>query len=170
MKHKFKIAFMKTAYTFSELSSATKLQVGAVVVKDDRIISLGYNGTPTGWDNVCERVIYPVKHYGDYDCDPEEFVVNFPYTDDNDEPYALKTKPEVIHAEMNALMKLASSSESGKGASIFITHAPCIDCAKGIYQTGITEVYYRTQYRNTAGIEFLEKCGIVVEQLEFTID
>ena len=134
---------MKTAYTFAELSSAIKLKVGAVVVKDDRIISLGYNGTPTGWDNTCELEI-----------------INF-----QDGSVQLKTKSEVIHAEMNALMKLASSSESGKGAAIFITHSPCMECAKGIYQTGITEVYYTEAYRNVDGIEFLQKCGITVEQL-----
>jgi dCMP deaminase len=143
MKAKFKQAFMKTAYVFAELSSAIKLKVGAVVVKDDRIISLGYNGTPTGWDNVCELEI-----------------INF-----QDGSVQLKTKSEVIHAEMNALMKLASSTESGKGAAIFITHSPCMECAKGIYQTGITEVYYTEAYRNVDGIEFLQKCGITVEQL-----
>jgi dCMP deaminase len=134
---------MKTAYVFAELSSAVKLKVGAVVVKDDRIISLGYNGTPTGWDNTCELEI-----------------INF-----QDGSVQLKTKSEVIHAEMNALMKLASSSESGKGAAIFITHSPCMECAKGIYQTGITEVYYTEAYRNVDGIEFLQKCGITVEKL-----
>jgi dCMP deaminase len=143
MKAKFKHAFMKTAYVFAELSSAVKLKVGAVVVKDDRIISLGYNGTPTGWDNTCELEI-----------------INF-----QDGSVQLKTKSEVIHAEMNALMKLASSSESGKGAAIFITHSPCMECAKGIYQTGITEVYYTEAYRNVDGIEFLQKCGITVEKL-----
>ena len=143
MKAKFKQAFMKTAYVFAELSSAIKLKVGAVVVKDDRIISLGYNGTPTGWDNVCELEI-----------------INF-----QDGSVQLKTKSEVIHAEMNALMKLASSTESGKGAAIFITHSPCMECAKGIYQTGITEVYYTDAYRNVDGIEFLQKCGITVEKL-----
>jgi dCMP deaminase len=143
MKQKFKHAFMKTAYVFAELSSAVKLKVGAVVVKDDRIISLGYNGTPTGWDNTCELEI-----------------INF-----QDGSVQLKTKSEVIHAEMNALMKLASSSESGKGAAIFITHSPCMECAKGIYQTGITEVYYTEAYRNVDGIEFLQKCGITVEKL-----
>lgn len=143
MKQKFKQAFMKTAYTFAELSSAVKLKVGAVVVKDDRIISLGYNGTPTGWDNVCEVEMDIIQTGTSY----------------------LKTKPEVIHAEMNALMKLASSSESGKGAFMFITHAPCIECAKGIYQTGITKVFYTETYRSTAGLEFLEKCGITVEKL-----
>lgn len=134
---------MKTAYVFAELSSAIKLKVGAVVVKDDRIISLGYNGTPTGWDNVCELEI-----------------INF-----QDGSVQLKTKSEVIHAEMNALMKLASSTESGKGAAIFITHSPCMECAKGIYQTGITEVYYTEAYRNVDGIDFLQKCGITVEKL-----
>jgi dCMP deaminase len=143
MKAKFKQAFMKTAYVFAELSSAIKLKVGAVVVKDDRIISLGYNGTPTGWDNVCELEI-----------------INF-----QDGSVQLKTKSEVIHAEMNALMKLASSTESGKGAAIFITHSPCMECAKGIYQTGITEVYYTEAYRNVDGIDFLQKCGITVEKL-----
>lgn len=143
MKAKFKQAFMKTAYVFAELSSAIKLKVGAVVVKDDRIISLGYNGTPTGWDNTCELEI-----------------INF-----QDGSVQLKTKSEVIHAEMNALMKLASSTESGKGAAIFITHSPCMECAKGIYQTGITEVYYTEAYRNVDGIEFLQKCGITVEKL-----
>ena len=134
---------MKTAYVFAELSSAIKLKVGAVVVKDDRIISLGYNGTPTGWDNTCELEI-----------------INF-----QDGSVQLKTKSEVIHAEMNALMKLASSTESGKGAAIFITHSPCMECAKGIYQTGITEVYYTEAYRNVDGIDFLQKCGITVEKL-----
>ena len=134
---------MKTAYVFAELSSAIKLKVGAVVVKDDRIISLGYNGTPTGWDNVCELEI-----------------INF-----QDGSVQLKTKSEVIHAEMNALMKLACSTESGKGAAIFITHSPCMECAKGIYQTGITEVYYTEAYRNVDGIDFLQKCGITVEKL-----
>jgi dCMP deaminase len=143
MKAKFKHAFMKTAYVFAELSSAVKLKVGAVVVKDDRIISLGYNGTPTGWDNTCELEI-----------------INF-----QDGSVQLKTKSEVIHAEMNALMKLASSSESGKGAAIFITHSPCMECAKGIYQTGITEVYYTEAYRNVDGIEFLQKCGITIEKI-----
>jgi len=164
MKDKFKIAFMKTAYIFAELSSAVKLNVGAVVVKDDRIISIGYNGTPTGWDNTCEDTIYPIGNPNDFMYD-----VNFPYCDELDRPYALKTKPEVIHAEMNALMKLASSTESGKGASIFVTHAPCIDCAKGIYQTGITEVYFRETYRNDAGLKFLEQCGITIEQVQLDI-
>lgn len=126
---------MEVAKTFANLSSAKRLHVGAIVVKDDRIISIGYNGMPSGWDNDCEYI----KEDGN-----------------------LKSKPEVLHAESNAVAKLARSNESGLGADIFITHAPCIDCAKLIYQSGIKTVYYRTEYRATAGIEFLEKSGISV--------
>jgi dCMP deaminase len=130
MKQKFIEAYMDVAERFAQLSSATRLQVGAIVVKDDRIISIGYNGMPSGWDNVCE-------HEG-------------------------KTKPEVLHAESNAIAKLAKSPESGEDASIFITHSPCIDCAKLIYQSGIATVYYKNDYRSTQGIEFLNKSNIEV--------
>jgi len=143
VKAKFKTAYMDVAARFAQLSSAVRLQVGAIVVKDDRIISIGYNGMPSGWDNVCEDKVW---------------------TQDGD--YGLKTKPEVLHAESNAIAKLARCSESGEGASIFITHAPCIDCAKLIYQSGIRQVYYRSSYRNTDGIEFLKKCNVGVEHLE----
>jgi dCMP deaminase len=138
---------MQTAEIFAGLSQARRLQVGAIIVKDDRIISIGYNGMPAGWDNNCE---YDVIH--NYGADP------IPQT-------RLKTKPEVLHAEMNALMKLARSVESGDNATLFITHAPCIDCAKGIYQAGIKEVYFKESYRSTDGIEFLQKCNVYVERL-----
>ena len=134
---------MKTAETFAELSHARRLHVGAIVVKDDRIISIGYNGMPAGWDNNCEDELHqPVGR------------VN------------LVTKPEVLHAETNAIAKLAKSNESGLGASMFITHAPCLDCAKLIYQSGISSVLYRDAYRDTSGITFLEKSGIEVTQVE----
>jgi dCMP deaminase len=132
---------MKTAQIFSELSHARRLHVGAIVVKDDRIISIGYNGMPAGWDNNCEEEVR--------------------YEDGG---VSLKTKPEVLHAESNAISKLARSSESGLGADIFITHSPCLDCAKLIYQSGINRVWYGEQYRNTEGIEFLKKSGVTVEQ------
>lgn len=131
MKQKFIDAYMKVAETFANLSTAKRLQVGAIVVKDDRIISIGYNGMPSGWDNVCE-------------------------TEDN------TTKPEVLHAESNAIAKLARSPESGENADIFITHSPCIDCAKLIYQSGIATVYYKNDYRSTQGIDFLNKSNIKV--------
>lgn len=139
---------MEVAKTFANLSSAKRLQVGAIVVKDDRIISIGYNGTPTGWDNVCEEC-----------CDGGGPVGAGCYHDHCTGP---KTKPEVIHAESNAISKLACSSENGEGATMFITHAPCMDCAKLVYQSGISKVYYGTDYRNSDGLDFLQKSGISV--------
>jgi dCMP deaminase len=150
MKQKLKLAYMKTAETFAELSHARRLHVGAIVVKDDRIISIGYNGMPAGWDNNCEDE--SVELYSGYEGAIHKTV--------------LKTKPEVLHAETNAIAKLAKSNESGLGASMFITHAPCLDCAKLIYQSGISSVLYRDAYRDTSGITFLEKSGITVEQIE----
>jgi dCMP deaminase len=143
MKQRLIDAYMKTAETFAELSHARRLHVGAIVVKDDRIISIGYNGMPAGWDNNCEDTI---QH--------------------SDDTVTLKTKPEVLHAETNAIAKLAKSNESGMGATMFITHAPCLDCAKLIYQSGISSVLYRDAYRDTGGITFLVKSGVKVEQVE----
>lgn len=140
MKQKWIDAFMDTAERFAQLSSAKRLQVGAVVVKDNRITSIGYNGTPAGWDNTCE----------------------FRYVNPQTQIAEDVTKKEVIHAEANAISKLAKSTESGEGASIFVTHAPCIECAKMIYGAGISNVWYRNSYRNTDGIDFLEKCGIKI--------
>jgi dCMP deaminase len=131
---------MDTAERFARLSSAKRLQVGAVVVKDNRIISIGYNGMPSGWTNECEEVIEVHEDGG---------VIT-------------KTKDEVIHAEANAISKLAKSGDSGDGATMFITHAPCVHCAKIIYGAGITNVYYRNFYRDDAGIDFLNKCNIEV--------
>jgi dCMP deaminase len=139
MKEKFIDAYMDVAERFAQLSSARRLHVGAIVVKDDRIISIGYNGMPSGWDNNCEDTI---QH--------------------SDDTVTLKTKPEVLHAETNAIAKLAKSNESGMGATMFITHAPCLDCAKLIYQSGIGSVLYRNSYRDTGGVTFLEKSGIQV--------
>lgn len=143
MKEKFKKAYMKTAETFAELSHARRLHVGAIIVKDDRIISIGYNGMPAGWDNNCEDEIFQ-----------------------QDGTASLKTKPEVLHAETNAIAKLAKSTESGDGAVLFVTHMPCLDCAKLIFQSGIRSVFYRDSYRNTEGIAFLEKSGVTVEKLD----
>ena len=143
MKQKWIDAFMDTAERFAQLSSAVRLKVGAVVVKDNRIISIGYNGMPAGWDNVCENEII----------DANWMVTT-------------KTKPEVIHAEANAILKLARDGESGSQASLFCTHAPCIDCAKLIYGAGINKIYYRDSYRDTIGLEFLEKCDIEIERVE----
>jgi dCMP deaminase len=142
MKQKWIDAFMDTAERFAQLSSAVRLQVGAVVVKDNRIISIGYNGMPSGWTNECENI---VQH--------------------SDDTVTTVTKDEVIHAEANAIIKLARDGESGNGSSLFCTHAPCIDCAKLIHGAGINNVYYRNSYRDTRGLDFLTKCGIGVNNV-----
>jgi dCMP deaminase len=157
MKSKLKQAYMKTAETFAELSHARRLHVGAIVVKDDRIISIGYNGMPAGWNNDCEDRIYANEWSIDNN--------HWDYQEEDGTCYNLKTKPEVLHAETNAIAKLARSNESGMDADIFITHAPCLDCAKLIYQSGIKRVWYGTQYRDSAGINFLQKSGVIVEQI-----
>jgi dCMP deaminase len=145
MKQKFVDAHMAAAEVYSQLSSAKRLQVGCVVVKDNTIIGIGYNGMPSGWDNNCEEEIILEED--------EKFIK------------VLKTKPEVLHAETNALAKIAKSTNSSDGAAMFITHAPCIDCAKLVYQSGINSVYYRNSYKNTDGLDFLKKCNIKIEQV-----
>jgi dCMP deaminase len=169
MKQKFKQAYMKTAEIFAELSHARRLHVGAIVVKDDRIISIGYNGMPSGWDNNCEDREYMTDAGGWLS--PEEIYEQWPYVEYNEDAeeeyrYRLKTKPEVLHAETNAIAKLAKSNESGDGAVLFVTHAPCLDCAKLVYQSGLNTVFYRNSYRDDSGILFLKKAGITVEKLD----
>ena len=152
IKEKYLGTYMKTAKLFAEHSSAVRKKVGAVIVKDDRIISIGYNGMPSGWDNTCEYVadVHPNDSRYDYNNFTKE----------------LKTRPEVIHAESNAIAKLAKSTESGNGASMFITCAPCVECAKMIYQSGIKEVFYEEEYRSNDGIDFLNKCGLSIRQIK----
>ena len=142
MKQKYIDLYMDWARRAAELSHARRLHVGAVIVKDDTVISYGYNGMPAGWDNDCEDKVWDKT--GDYE---------------------LKTKPEVLHAESNSIAKLARSNNSGKDADIFITHAPCLECAKLIYQSGIRRVFYGENYRDAAGTEFLQKSGIEVNKL-----
>ena len=144
MKQKFIDAHMKAAEVYAELSTAKRLQVGCVIVKDNTIIGIGYNGMPSGWDNVCEVI----KH-----TDFTGTVVTM-------------SKPEVLHAETNAIAKVAKSTNSTDGATMFITHAPCLDCAKLVYQSGINSVYYRDTYKNDDGLKILEKCNIKVEKYE----
>jgi dCMP deaminase len=145
MKSKFVSAFMDCADRFAQLSPAKRAKVGAIIVKDNRIISIGYNGMPSGWDNECE----------------EEYLYE-------DGGTFFKTKPEVLHAETNAIAKVARSSESCENAALFSTHLPCIDCAKLIYQSGIAEVYYRVEYdaAKGSGKEFLINSGVEVKKCE----
>lgn len=140
MKKKFKEAYMDVAERFSKLSYAKKLKVGAIIVKDNRIISIGYNGMPSGWDNACEKLI-----------DGE-----------------VRSKKEVLHAESNAIAKVAKSNESCDNAAIFCTHEPCLECAKIIMQSGITSVYYRYTYKSNnygSGLDFLKQSNIHVESI-----
>jgi dCMP deaminase len=158
MKQKWIDAFMDTATRFADLSSAVRLKVGAVIVKDNRIISIGYNGMPSGWSNECETKIY---------CDDGDWKEQLLPKESNQwMTYKLVTKDEVIHAEANAILKLARDGESGNGSSLFCTHAPCIHCAKLIHGAGISKVYYRNTYRDDLGLQFLEKCKIDIEKTD----
>lgn len=164
MKQKFAQFYMDVAHRTAQLSYAQRLKVGCIIVKQDRIVSLGFNGTPSGWDNTCETQELMPGDVGGW-LSPEEIEQTWPHTNSNDERYKLVTKPEVLHSEMNALMKLAKSTDSGAGAIMFITHAPCINCAKAIYQAGISEVVYGVDYRSTDGTYFLQKCGMKISKM-----
>lgn len=142
MKNKFIEAHMEAAGVYARLSSARRLQVGCVIVKDNTIIGIGYNGMPSGWDNNCE--------YEDYYVDGDSI---------------LKTKPEVLHAESNAIAKVARSTNSTDGADIFVTCAPCLECSKLIHQSGIKRVYFGHKYRSDDGLNFLKQCDIEVNQI-----
>ena len=125
---------MQMAELTASLSYAKRLQVGALIVKGNRIVGTGYNGMPTDWENDCEIEV-------------------------NGE---LKTKAEVLHAETNAIAKVAQSTESSEGSTMFCTHAPCVDCAKLIYQSGIATLYFKHEYRDDAGLKFLKLSGVNV--------
>ena len=163
---------MAWAARTAQLSHAKRLQVGAVIVKDDSVISYGYNGMPAGWDNNCENFEYMDGTAGGW-LSPEEIEEGWPFVEDDLDPdlgyarrYRLKTKPEELHAESNAISKLARSNNSGLNADLFVTHMPCLNCAKLIYQSGIRRVYFGANYRDDAGIKFLESSGVVVTKYE----
>ena len=139
--------YMDIAERISKMSHARRLQVGSVLVQNDSIISHGWNGMPTGWDNNCEHEV--VDDFGS-----TEIVQT-----------KLKTNPEVLHAEANCLLKVAKTTNSSFGSTLFITHAPCIECAKLIHQSGVKFVYYKYTYRSNDGLEFLKKCDIGVEKV-----
>ena len=139
-KQEYNRAYMDMAYKFANLSQAKRSKVGCLIVSEDgQILSQGYNGMPRGMDNCCE------------------------YIDENGE---LKTKPEVLHAETNALLKCARDGGRTKDAHLYVTLSPCLDCAKAILQAGIKKVYYDEEYRNIDGLNLLKRCGIDVEQIK----
>ena len=128
---KYDIAYLKMALEWAKLSYCKRRQVGALIVKDRMIISDGYNGTPTGFENVCEDE----KNY---------------------------TKWYVLHAEANAIMKVSASTQSSKGATLYITLSPCRECSKLIFQSEITRLVYNKEYKDTSGLDFLKKSGIEI--------
>ena len=130
----FDLHYLEMAQIWAKNSYCERRKVGALMVKDRMIISDGYNGTPRGFENVCEL--------------PDG-----------------TTKPYVLHAEANAITKVARSNNSSEGATIYITAAPCIECAKLIIQAGIVRVGFRDEYRSREGVELLERAGVIVDQM-----
>jgi dCMP deaminase len=138
------ITYLKMADEWAQLSKAVRRKVGCLIVRDGQIISDGYNGTPASFDNTCE-------------------FVNEKFLDRAENK--LQTKPEVLHAESNALMKLAKSTNSSKDSTIYLTMSPCFSCAKLIIQAGVLRVVYSDTYRNTEGIDFLRSNNIIAERV-----
>jgi dCMP deaminase len=168
MKQKFIDYFMGVAELTANLSYAKRLQVGAVMVNGNQIIATGYNGMPADWDNNCETREERMFENPDV----AERLVENGWTVDIDKncvAYKLTTRPEVLHAEMNCISKVARSTLSSEGATLFITHAPCLECAKAIYQAGVQTVYYKTPYRNTAGLDFLKQGNVNVHQFRDSV-
>lgn len=163
MKKKFVDYFMSIADLTSKLSYAKRLQVGAVIVKGNQIIGTGYNGMPTGWENNCENIETT------YDERDATSSTDWKYDNDTRQYSRLKTKPEVLHAESNAIAKVSRSTESSEGATLFCTHAPCIECAKLIYQSGISTVYFKEHYRDDSGLKFLSQGNVNVHQYNDSI-
>ena len=174
MKEKHKVMYMRFAEAASMTSSAKRLQVGAVAVKNNMVIGTGYNGLPSGVDGECEDKEYVEDtHWWLFDGSQEvdddkliKFMESYPYCENDKKGfYRLITKPEVRHAEANLLLNLSKSTESSVGADIFCTHACCKFCAMDIVDAGIKKFYYRFDYRSEEGIEYLLANGVEVEKL-----
>lgn len=171
MKTKFINYFMDVAERTAQMSYAKRLKVGTVIVKNDRIISCGYNGLPAGWEpNNCEYdLIIEDETYQELSDKEKVRFREYKVYGQDIRWKGLKTYDEVIHSEANAIGQLASSTESGIGATLFCTHSPCLQCSKIIYNSGIKTLYYKLDYRDSSGIEFLKKCGVniikVVDQI-----
>lgn len=150
--------YLRMAFTWSENSYAVRRQVGCLIVKDNSIISDGYNGTPSGFRNVCE-------YEPDEAADWNEVCTVLRLKEDFAAGRKLVTYPYVLHAESNAIAKLAKSNNSSEGATIYITDEPCLECSKMIIQSGIRRVVYSRSYRTHEGIELLNKANIEVKQI-----
>jgi dCMP deaminase len=134
-QHRYDVAYLRMAMEWGKLSHCNRRRVGALIVRDRMIISDGYNGTPSGFENFCE----------------------------DEEGY---TKWYVLHAEANAILKVAGSTQSCRDATLYITMSPCKDCSKLIHQSGINRVVYMQGYKDDSGLQFLEKAGVIIEQIE----
>lgn len=142
-------AHMKAAYAYAELSHAERLRVGAVLVRDDRIISVGYNGMPSGGPNDCEVVTGELDGHGRYKEAPQ-----------------LMTRPEVVHAEMNSIAFAAKNGIATEGSTLVVTDSPCFECCKLLMQSGVKHVVYNREYRQTDGLLFLEDYDITVTRIQ----
>ena len=171
-RKEYDVAYMKIAKTIASLSYANRNKVGCVIVsKDDQIISQGFNGTPAGYDNCCEDAHCSCKwiHGCAYDVKPIDEVLGVDHCLSVGEPckyLTLTTKPEVLHAESNAISKCSKYLSSTKDATLYVTLSPCFECSKMIIQAGISRVVYEDEYRDITGIDFLKKNGIRVERLK----
>jgi dCMP deaminase len=156
------LTYMQTAYQFAKLSYAKRRKVGCVIVKDKQLISFGYNGMPHGFDNQCEEI--ETIYYENPDT-ALELIEDHGYSCDSGCCTRDRTRREVLHAESNAIMKVAKSTMSCEGAELYTTTCPCFDCSKLIIQAGISKVYYSEEYRDMSGVELLKKANIEVEYL-----
>lgn len=141
-QHRYDVLYMSIAQNVSTMSFANRLKVGSVIVKDGRIMSMGWNGTPAGFDNSCE------------------FESRFGW----------ETRPETLHSELNCISKIARSTDSCANATMYVTHSPCFDCAKLIIQCGISRLVYGDEYRNIDGLELLRKANIIVDKIMHSLD
>lgn len=148
--------YMNIAEEISQLSYAERKKVGCILVKDGAIISHGYNGTPNGFGNECEE--YEERYYDNPSA--AELLIDYGYKLANGIAKKLVTKREVLHAESNAISKVAKSSNSSEDADLYVTLSPCFECAKLIIQSGIKRVFYREEYRQKDGLELLMRAGI----------
>ena len=159
------ITYMQVAYQFAKLSYAERRKVGCVIVKDKQIISFGYNGMPYGFDNRCEEIKTETQHYESPDT--AVLLEGYGFSCENGccSKDTLTTKREVLHAESNAILKVAKSTMNCEGAELYTTTCPCFDCAKLIIQAGISKVYYCEDYRDMSGVKLIERAGIEIEQV-----
>lgn len=163
MKKKMIDYYMKVAEDTAALSYGKRLKVGSIIVNNNRIISIGYNGSISGESNILEYEVF---------CTPENYEklsteerLRYSYNPIKNNYIGLQTKPDVIHAEKNAILKLTKSTESSEGSTLFVTTAPCLECSTLILLSGIKDVFYKELYRNSNGVDFLQKHNVQVQQI-----